>query len=459
LTTVFLAATAASTLVLERDAEACGGCFAPPETPTVVTDHRMILSVSPTQSTLYDQIRYQGDPAAFAWVLPIRGVVTVGLSADVLFQSLDNFTQITVTPPPLNCPHRPSNCDNQRGGGFANAAPSESDDPNGVNVLKKETVGPYETVQLQSTNQMALENWLTQNGFNLPNDVRPVIGQYIGEQFNFLALRLQPGASVKDMRPVRVTTPGASVALPLRMVAAGTGPVVGISLWVVGEGRYEPQNFGSFVIKDEEIAWDWAANKSNYTEIRAQKTQAGAGRVWEIESSVIVYRQTVEQIVRQGTWNGVGPVPQTDEERASQDYLPVTGPNPKTAVQVRDEDIGTLFYGIPTATSRVTRMRADLVHASLDVDLNMRAAQDQGVLQNVRRVTKELNQPQCPVFQGCDQVGTAPRDEAFSRSSSSGDGSFTCATGPVGRNAWLGAVAGLFGLAIAGALRKRLTRR
>ena len=28
------------------DAAACGGCFAPPENPTVVTDHRMALSIS-----------------------------------------------------------------------------------------------------------------------------------------------------------------------------------------------------------------------------------------------------------------------------------------------------------------------------------------------------------------------------------------------------------------------------
>ncbi|MEO6572799.1 MAG: hypothetical protein ABIP89_03090, partial [Polyangiaceae bacterium] len=37
----------------ERDASACGGCFAPPESDSVVTDHRMVLSVSPQQTTLY----------------------------------------------------------------------------------------------------------------------------------------------------------------------------------------------------------------------------------------------------------------------------------------------------------------------------------------------------------------------------------------------------------------------
>ena len=38
-------------LVVEKDADACGGCFAPTENPTVVNDHRMILTISPDRST------------------------------------------------------------------------------------------------------------------------------------------------------------------------------------------------------------------------------------------------------------------------------------------------------------------------------------------------------------------------------------------------------------------------
>src|SRR5262252_3354978 len=65
----------------ERQAKACGGCFHPPEPPgedpSMVTAHRMILSVSSKQTTLYDQIKYSGSPKDFAWVLPISGLATV----------------------------------------------------------------------------------------------------------------------------------------------------------------------------------------------------------------------------------------------------------------------------------------------------------------------------------------------------------------------------------------------
>ena len=62
---------AGSTLLLPGHAEACGGCFAPIDPPTVVSGHRMVMSISPTQSVLWDQIQYTGNPADFVWVLPV----------------------------------------------------------------------------------------------------------------------------------------------------------------------------------------------------------------------------------------------------------------------------------------------------------------------------------------------------------------------------------------------------
>lgn len=462
--TGFVATLLAASVAMEGDAAACGGCFNPPENPTVVTDHRMIFSISKDQSTLYDQIRYQGNPASFAWVLPISGEVAVGLSSDIVFAGLDQMTQTQLNPPPRNCPAPPTNCGGSSSGssGLGGSAP---EDANGVNVIKKEVVGPYETVQLQITNPSdpsPLLDWLATNGFNVPDDVKPVLTQYVGEKFNFLALKLVPGKGIQDMRPVRVSTKGANVALPLRMVAAGTGPNVGISLWLLGEGRYEPQNFGSFVVPTDEIIWDWNQNKSNYTELRAAKTAAGNGRIFEVESSTILYRQQIEGIVKQGTYNGSGPAPQTDEERAAQDYLDIKdaqGNITKTAAQARDEDINTLFYGIATSTSRVTRMRADLVHAALNEDLVMRASTDQAVVSNFRQLSKEVGQPQCPVFQGCEQTGTAPRDQANTGGSAGGSGTFTCNTGTRGGSAWMGIGLGFAAIAAAHAIRRRRERR
>ena len=445
----------------EGDASACGGCFIPTENPTVVTDHRMILTVAKEQSTLYDQIKYSGSPSSFAWVLPISGTVDVGLSADIVFQAVDGMTQTRISPPPQNCPPAP-NCGTGKGFNAPSAAAGAED---GVTVTKREVVGPYESVQLKATDANALQTWLAQNNFTVPADVKPVVDQYVNEKFDFLALKLIPGKTTQDMRPVRVTTKGANVVLPLRMVAAGTGPVVGISLWVIAEGRYESQNFPSFTIPTSEIAWDWTQNKSNYTEVRAQKTLANKGRAWEIESSTLVAPQNVTQAVVNGYYynggGGGGPISQDPEVRAQDAYLPVKdaqGVVLKTAQQVRSEDLATLFFGIPSVTTRVTRMRADLAHAALDTDLVMTAAKDQEVLSNIRQLTNEINEPLCPVYNGCDQAGTAPRSEAVARSTASGKGeSFACSTSSPRSSspAWLGLGGGFLALALVKAVRRR----
>src|SRR5271163_4367322 len=117
-TLIFGISVAASGLALavERDAAACGGCFHPPtQTVADITDERMLLAVSPTQTTLYDQIEYAGNPASFAWVLPIHGTVTVGLSADVLFDSMDELTATQIPAPNITCPALPASCTNGLG--------------------------------------------------------------------------------------------------------------------------------------------------------------------------------------------------------------------------------------------------------------------------------------------------------------------------------------------------------
>lgn len=292
----------------ERDAEACGGCFVPPPPPqamesvdSIITGERMIFSISKDQTTLYDEITYSGSPASFAWVLPIKGKVTVGLSADIFFATLDQLTASTVVAPPANCPPPPTCNSGNSGcsgvGGFAAAAESPSAGVVGsaptVNIIGQAQVGPYETVQLQSNDGSALTEWLTANGYNIAASDGPVIAYYVSKGMDFLALKLAPGEGVQAMQPVRVTTPGAFPVLPLRMVGVGTGATTGITIWVVADGRWEPQNFPFFTITTSELTWDWATNSSNYESLRLSKEAALGGGGWQIESSLELAQYTI----------------------------------------------------------------------------------------------------------------------------------------------------------------------
>ena len=447
-------------LIGEKDASACGGCLHPPnENPTVVTDHRMILSISPQQTTLYDQIRYQGSPSSFAWVLPISGEAKIGLSADAVFSALDQDSETSIASPPSPCAPPPS-CGNFGAGASADASSGASD--SGVVVTHHDVVGPYETVQLHSTDPNALNNWLTTNGFAIPADVAPIITQYVNEHYDFLALKLVPGAGVQAMRPVRVTTAGASPVLPLRMVAAGTGATVGVTLWLVAEGRYEPQNFPSFRIDDSELVWDWAQNQSNYRTLRAQKEAANNGRSWELESSIelgqIRISDQVSSIANGRPYIDAGleypPVPATDAEAG------------ETSAQQMHEDLAALFAGITGGQFRLTRYRADLAHAALATDLVLRASADQSAVSNFHRTTSSVGAPVCPSYPPCPPdyrgdggVGVDPQPGGVTYDNGGHGDSFNCATTPaLGGDSVLtfGGIAGLLGFSF---LRGRRHRR
>ena len=458
----------------ERDAAACGGCFHPPtQTASDITDERMLLSVSPTQTTLYDQIEYAGSPSSFAWVLPIHGTVAVGLSADVLFDSIDELTATQIVAP-SGCPGPPSSCQSGSKSGAASLAGEDSAGGT-VTVTKQQNVGPYDTVQLHATDSSALNAWLTANGFSIPAEVKPVIDEYVKEGFDFLAMKLLPDQGVQAMRPVRVTTPGASFSLPLRMAAVGTGAAVGITIWVVSDGRYEPQNFPFFHIEDPELVWDWRTSSSNYTALRSKKEAALGGKGWEIESSIALSQALVTNVILSGGYysgNGSGGLAGAAPADPTQDYLAVgasdggaEGGAAETAEQVRTDDINALFAGVPGPNTRITRMRSDIAHAAMTVDFVLRASADQAELSNVRSVTQSVNL-QCPIYgsspfgltpgSSCNVVGYGPPAQAAGGSGSGGCAAAARST----RYPWTGLamLVGLVGLVAVRVVRARRPR-
>ncbi len=279
-----LAASFAAALTCSGDADACGGCFITPvqgnDTGTIVTAHRMALSVSSTQTILWDQIQYTGSPSEFAWVLPVKPGARIEVGSEAWFDVLDAATGTSVTPPRLIC--------KTPGTFFCSVAPgmpvgaslggcSASEDlagggdvlaPDPVEVVSHGATGPYESAVIHSDVPGALSTWLLDHGYAIPDDVVPVIEAYQNEGFDFAALRLLPSAGVQQMRPVRVVQSGASPTLPLRMVAAGTGPRTAITLFVIGEGRYTTKNFPEVPIPRDSVSWDFDAARSNYALVR-----------------------------------------------------------------------------------------------------------------------------------------------------------------------------------------------
>ncbi len=448
-----LVATVIAAGLAARPASACGGCFHVP-TPTqvtVVTGHRMAFSISPQQSVLWDQIEYSGSPSNFAWVLPVRAGAQVQLSHDEFFAALDALSNPVITGPTPNCATSGGpaiGC-----GSSASSAGSASDfsaasgsgggnggEGNGVQVLSQGVVGPYEQVTLKSTNPNALYDWLLANSYDIPNAMRPVIDGYVAAGFDFIALRLAPGQGVQAMQPVRVVTPGAGLTLPLRMVAAGVGANVGITLYVLGDGRYQAQGFPNGVVEDSQLVWLHAQAQSNYETVAEQIMKGGGGRTWltELSQGVLLQgsaAQTATGGYQCGVSGGGGAGVTLNSQSlpdlyyaqclcltacpelpdASDDASGLSNPDGGCDTCAGFDDLTVAMTGLDPASTWLTRMRAILPASALAAgDLVLQAASPQTTVSSQHTV-KTYDDPTydpCPATTGggC----TAAEDPAVS---------------------------------------------
>ncbi len=363
-----LALVGVGAMIPSGDARACGGCFAPPGSDQVVTDHRMVLALSETQTVLWDQLRYAGNPADFSWILPLRdgAGAHIELGEDLFVTVMDNLTA-----PYLITPQGPTQpyCGSGNEEDFAGAAtsPSVAADA-GVTIVQQSVVGPYQTVTLHGTDPMALRNWLAGNGYDVPAATQPVIDYYVGLQMDFIALRLRPGEGISAMQPVRITTPGYNPTLPLRMIAAGTADKVGLLLMVVAGSRMEAQNFPNGEVSSSEFTYDFNHPTNALTDLQAAFTAhftAAGGRIWMTESA-----QNLDPELVQGPLQARG-IGTSDAALA----FSTAGPN-----------------------AVVTRLRADLPLGSLNADLTL-AASDGALLDRAYTYGHVLNTP--PPYPPC----------------------------------------------------------
>jgi len=235
-----VAAASLSMFGMTHEADACGACIPPPSVNTVVTGHRMALSVSPKQTVLWDQIEYSGAPESFAWVLPVKPGAIIQVSSDAWFDTLDAATNTQIFQPQISCANGSSGpsfgcgyAEDVAGRAFDGAEGTGGGQGPAVTVVSRGSVGPYSTVTLSTDTPGALNTWLNDNGFALDPLTQPVVDDYIAEGFDFIALKLLPGKDVQAMQPVRVVQPGADPTLPLRMVAVGTGSNVALTLFLI----------------------------------------------------------------------------------------------------------------------------------------------------------------------------------------------------------------------------------
>lgn len=276
-------------------ADACGGCvYAPPpvdagprrDTPFVVTDHRMVLSIGPRATVLWDQVRYAGRPEDFAWILPVRGEVQVAPGSAAFIDEIDEMTRPAVASPSFRCDPTTGTVTITQGTPSAMAGPfSDELRSVGVEVVHQEVAGPYEVTTLRGDDPMMVHEWLTGHGYRVGDDVAPELAWYAALRMDFVVARLRPGEGVQAIQPLRVRLPAGSSTLPLRMIRAGAIDRTGLTLFVVAAARQEVSNFSAATIPSDDLTWDFATGTSDYNAAFTRALARAGDRAWVTELS------------------------------------------------------------------------------------------------------------------------------------------------------------------------------
>lgn len=287
-----LAAALAFTLTTARDAHACGGLFCSAAAPVNQAAERIVFAQDGEGTTsAIIEIQYQGPSERFAWVLPVPGVPEVGLSSKQALNLLQNATQPEYW---VNTEYGDScEFDEYDDFGYADAGAAgdgdgdgDGDGPEFVHVLASGSVGPYDfnviKIDPEAPAPVSLMiDWLAMNNYDVSSLGRDLLGEYVAEGMNFLAVRLSKSASTGSVRPIRITYQSERPMIPIRPTAVAANPDMGVLTWVLGKHRAIPANYYALELNDALIDWfDWRSNYDDVV-IAAANEAGGHGFVTE----------------------------------------------------------------------------------------------------------------------------------------------------------------------------------
>ena len=103
-----------------------------------------------------------------------------------------------------------------------------------VDVIGRETVGGYDVARLGAGDAAALETWLSDNGYTLPEGAEPILDEYVSQGWRFVAIRLAP-ESDGPLKPLAVGFETDEYVYPMKLEQLATEPV-NLTLFTLADG-------------------------------------------------------------------------------------------------------------------------------------------------------------------------------------------------------------------------------
>jgi hypothetical protein len=289
-----IAASALLASVPTRSADACGGFFCNQAQPVNQAAERIIFSQNGDDTvTAVIEIMYQGPAEQFSWLLPITSVPEGGEIAVASKAAFDRLQARTNPSYRLNVSVE-GQCDASGGMGTGGSASFASGGGGGggpmgqppVNVEASGQVGSFEYAVISVDSALpepadAAVEWLTDNGYDVPQGSRGLLGPYLADGMFLLALKLQKGASAGSIRPIVITYDGSKPMIPIKLTAVAANDDMGVLTFLLADGQAVPLNYNALELNEARI--NWFNPNSNYNEIviAAADEASGHGFVTE----------------------------------------------------------------------------------------------------------------------------------------------------------------------------------
>lgn len=306
-------------------AEACGGTFcdqAPPgqqPMPVDQTGENVLFVMQAGWVEAHIQIQYQGDPARFAWVIPVPAKPKLSVGSQVLFTNLLNGSVPafrTTTTFQFCGSEDGSSQSSGFGCGADSAAAGDSSygpgaggagggNSNSPQVISREAVGNFQTLTLEPKDAKGMLDWLVANGYDADQaDAEPILKDYIDRGYLFVALKLEPGAGVDEIHPLVVSYMGTEPCVPLKLTRIAAVEDMTVRTFFLGDQRVVPTGAYKHVqMNGARLDWTQLGQNYNLAITRTVDSPAANGRAFVTEyagpSSVVS-----QAGISQSSWSG-----------------------------------------------------------------------------------------------------------------------------------------------------------
>ncbi|NUN13676.1 MAG: DUF2330 domain-containing protein [Myxococcales bacterium] len=288
-------------LLVPSSAWACG-CFSPP-IPNAVEDfavnqqaEQVIFEAGVGVVTAHVLIQYAGDPAQFAWLLPVPSEPELALSESLLFGLVDQLTSpvITITStnlcpsPEYVCKYHPP-CPKPPGEEVWDINTQEDasgsaggENPPPVTIIKQEIVGSYDVIVFSAEDAGLTTTWLNDNGFIVNATMQPFMQPYLDAKMLFVAAKLIPGAGTSEIRPLKLTYAAERPMIPLRLTAVAAEPHMPVTAWIFSDKPFGPMDRPLVAVDPDRLTTD-VTGRNNYPMVLARTIDEAGGDAFVAE--------------------------------------------------------------------------------------------------------------------------------------------------------------------------------